>query len=78
MPGTRARPDLGVSFECHQSDFGPTDPWLFRLLGSGAVWEASCDARQPIHQQDLYAHFVGCREDLATFYQIVNSVRPIE
>jgi hypothetical protein len=78
MPGTTAHPNLGISFECYQSDFRPGAPWLFRLLGSGAVWEANCEARQPIYQQDLYAHFVGCEEDLAAFYKIVKSVRPVE
>jgi hypothetical protein len=78
MPGTRVNADLAATFTCEQFRFGPSAPWLFRLLGSGSVWEARCQARQPVYQQDLYADFVGCEEDLAIFYRIVRGIRPVE
>jgi len=78
MPETRTNADLSVSFTCEQSPLGPTAPWLFRLLGSGTVWKAKCEARHPIYQQDLYALFTGCEEDLALFYRIVRGIRPVE
>jgi hypothetical protein len=43
-----------------------------------SVWRIDCETPAALHQRSFYASFSGREEEIGTFYQIIEGVRPVD